>query len=566
MKKLELLAPAGSLGTLKAAVSSGADSVYLGMNKFNAREYATNFNEIYLREAINICKSNNVKVYLAMNTLIKNYEIKEFLGQIKYAYEQGIDSVIIQDPGFIGIIKESFPGLRIHMSTQAGVMNSSHASLFLGVDRVNLARELDKNNIETIRKSFDKELEIFVHGALCACISGSCLFSSLLGGRSGNRGKCAQPCRKLYNNLHLLSTKDLCLIEKIPEIINLGINSVKIEGRMRTPYYVATVTSIYRKAIDSFYENRFKVTEDMKSKLRSSFIREFTHGKFENEYVFNPKQILIKSKVKESTYKVKTRDIEIEKRKANLKEIKIKEKSSSGKQLIVRVYNEKDALIAEKYADIVGLDLFHKNFKEIEKKLKKLVYAITPRIMFDSDLEKITNRIKELSPKGLIAGNPGILNLNLNLPIILENSNCFNDLQVNYYQQLGAKPIISQELSLNEIENFKNKDFIVFVHGKIRLMTLAHNLPELKLKDERGFNFYIKKIFNGAEILNEKELGLFNQIKYMVKDGINQLYVDTETNLDEILNIYRNILDNNPVKVSKIKKNYVLGWSRQGVL
>ncbi|MBU0929756.1 MAG: U32 family peptidase [Nanoarchaeota archaeon] len=560
MKKLELLAPAGSLGTLKAAVSSGADSIYLGMNKFNAREYATNFNESYLKEAVNICKSNNVKLYLTMNTLIKNSEIKEFLEQLKYAYEQGIDSVIIQDPGFIEIIKESFPDLHIHMSTQAGIMNSAHAALF-NVNRINLARELNEDNIESIRKNFDKEIEIFIHGALCACISGSCLFSSLLGGRSGNRGKCAQPCRKLYNNLYLLSTKDLCLIEKIPEIIKLGIDSVKVEGRMRNPYYVATITSIYRKAIDSYYNNKFEVTKDMKNKLESSFIRDFTKGKFSDEYIFNPNQILKNLKVKEEMYEVNTKPIDIE-RKSNLKEIEIKTKISSEKQLIARIYNEKDALIAENYADIIVLDLFHKNFKEIQKKLKKPVYAITPRIIFDSDLDIIKNKIQELSPKGLVAGNAGILNMNFNIPIILDyNSNCFNDLQLDFYQKLGAKPIISQELSIRDLENFKNKDFILFAHGKLRLMTLAHNLSEMKLKDEKGFNFYIKKIYNGAEVLNEKELGLFTLIK-----NIKQVYIDTENNLESILKIYRNIIDDKPVKISGLKKKYVLGWAKQGVL
>ena len=560
MKKLELLAPAGSLGTLKAAVSSGADSIYLGMNKFNAREYATNFNKNYLKEAVNICKSNNVKLYLTMNTLIKNSEIKEFFEQLKYAYEQGIDSVIIQDPGFIEIIKESFPDLHIHMSTQAGIMNSAHAALF-NVNRINLARELNEDNIESIRKNFDKEIEIFIHGALCACISGSCLFSSLLGGRSGNRGKCAQPCRKLYNNLYLLSTKDLCLIEKIPEIIKLGIDSVKVEGRMRNPYYVATITSIYRRAIDSYYNNKFEVTKDMKNKLESSFIRDFTKGKFSDEYIFNPNQILKNLKVKEEMYEVNTKPIDIE-RKSNLKEIEIKAKISSEKQLIARIYNEKDALIAENYADIIVLDLFHKNFKEIQKKLKKPVYAITPRIIFDSDLDIIKNKIQELSPKGLVAGNAGILNMNFNIPIILDyNSNCFNDLQLDFYQKLGAKPIISQELSIRDLENFKNKDFILFAHGKLRLMTLAHNLSEMKLKDEKGFNFYIKKIYNGAEVLNEKELGLFTLIK-----NIKQVYIDTENNLESILKIYRNIIDDKPVKISGLKKKYVLGWAKQGVL
>lgn len=561
MKKLELLAPAGSLGMLKAAVSSGADSVYIGMNKFNAREYATNFNEKYLKEAIKICKSNNVKVYLTMNTLVKNSEIKEFLEQLKYAYEQGIDSVIIQDPGFIKIIKESFPDLNIHISTQTGITNSAHANLFKNVYRINLARELNKENIESIRKNFSGELEIFIHGALCACISGSCLFSSLLGGRSGNRGKCAQPCRKLYNNLYLLSTKDLCLIEKIPDIIKIGINSVKIEGRMRTPYYVATTTSIYRKVIDSFYNGKFEITEEMKSKLKTSFLREFTQGKFSNEYIFNPNQILKSSKINKEMYEIKTKPINIL-RKSNIKELNIKNKISSGKQLIARVYNEKDALIAENYADIIVLDLFHKDFREIQEKIKKPVYAITPRIMFDSDIEIIKNKIKDLSIKGLVAGNPGILNLNFNLPIILDyNSNCFNDLQLDYYQKIGAKPIISQELSIRDIENFKNKDFIVFAHGKLRLMTLAHNLPEMKIKDERGFRFYIKKIPNGVEILNEKELGLFTQIK-----NIKQIYIDTENNLEQVLKIYRNIIDNKPVKISGLKKNYVLGWGKQGVL
>ncbi|MDD5650400.1 MAG: U32 family peptidase [Candidatus Nanoarchaeia archaeon] len=565
MKKIELLAPAGSLGTLKAAVSSGADSVYLGMNKFNAREYATNFNEDYFKEAVKICKSNNVKLYLTMNTLIKNNELKEFFEQMKYAYEEGIDSVIIQDPSFIEVIKESFPELRIHLSTQAGIMNSVHANIFENINRINLARELTKENIKLIRNNCKKELEIFIHGALCACVSGSCLFSSLLGGRSGNRGKCAQPCRKLYNNFYLFSTKDLCLIDKLPEIIDLGIDSLKIEGRMRTPYYVATVTSIYRKAIDSFYEGKFNVTDKIKAELKNAFIREFTQGKFSNEFIFNPNQVLNNTNIQEKMYEVKIKDIKLPKRKSNLKELKFIEKKSSGKQLIVRVYNKKDALIAEKYADIVVLDLFNKDFENI--KINKPLYALTPRLMFDSDLEKITKRIKDLSPNGLVVGNLGILNMNFNLPIILDyNCNCFNDLQINYYKKLGAKCIISPELSSREIEDFKNKDFIVFVHGKIRLMTLAHDLKEQKVKDEKGFNFDIKKIFNGIEVLNEKELGLFSQISFMLKSGVNQLYIDTEENLEEILSIYRNILDNKPFKGAKLKKDYVLGWVKLGTL
>jgi collagenase-like PrtC family protease len=567
--KIELLSPAGSLATLKAAVASGADAVYLGMNKFNARENASNFNRDYFMEAIKICKSNNVRTYFTANTLIKNSELADFFDQLNYAYECGIDAVIIQDPSFIEIIRKTFPGLSIHMSTQTGIMNSAHANLFKEIERINLARELSKNNIGIIRKKFEKELEIFVHGALCACVSGSCLFSSLLGGRSGNRGKCAQPCRKLYSGSYVLSTKELCLIDKIPEIIGLGINSLKIEGRMRTPYYVATVTSNYRKAIASYYAKKFSVTPSMKDELKSAFSRDFTQGKFANEEIFNLKQSSGTSKAYKKIYDVKINDINIKKRKANFLKLEFDKKASSGKQMIVRVYNEKDALIADKYADIVCLDLFNKNFELLQKKLTKPLYAVTQRIMLEQDIDSIKSKISEINPAGILAGNLGILNFNLKCPIILDyNSNCFNDAGVEYYQTLGAKPIIATELSLAELENFRNKDFVVFVHGKIRLMTLVHSLNEAKIKDWKGFNFYIKKIPNGSQVFNEKELGLFNKIRSIRKSGINQIYLDpnSDENLEKILKTYRDILEGKSLDVSELQREYVLGWSKQGVL
>ena len=570
MNKIELLCPAGSLSKLKAAVAGGADSVYLGLSKFNARQSADNFDINNLSEAVAICKSNNVKLYLTMNILIKNEEIKEFLELIKKAYELGIDAIIIQDPSFISIIKENFPELHIHLSTQAGIMNSAHANLFSGINRINLARELSKKNLELIRKNFKKELEIFIHGALCVCVSGSCLFSSLLGQRSGNRGRCAQPCRKLYNDAFLLSTKELCLIDKLPEIINMGINSLKIEGRMRNPFYAYTSASIYRKAIDSFYTGQFKVTSEMKGELENAYSREFTEGKYSDKYVFNLKKASGKFESKEVSYNVPIKSVKIEKRKINNKIVEIKSKDSSGKKLIVRVYNEEDAVIAEKYADIICLDMFHKDFKKITLRLNKPLYAVTPRIMFDEDLDKIKKKIKELSPSGLIAGNIGILNMDFNLPIILDyNSNCFNELQLQYYNTLNTKTIISPELSLEELQSFKNMDFIIFVHGKIRLMTLAHELPENIIVDKKGFDFKVNKIQNGSEILNGKELGLFNKLRPLVKSGINQFYIDTESNIncsiEEILKIYKEIIDGKTPDASKLQKYYNLGWSKLGI-
>jgi len=569
LNKVELLAPAGSLATLKAAVASGADAVYLGLSKFNARTFAKNFDKEDFNEAVKICKSNNVKLYLTANTLVKNSEIEEFLEQIKYAYEGGIDAVIIQDPSFISIIKESFPELRIHISTQAGVMNSSHANLFSDVESVNIARELTKENILLLRKNFNKQIEMFIHGALCACVSGSCIFSSFLGGRSGNRGKCAQPCRKLYNGVYMLSTKELSLIGRIPEVIKMGINSLKIEGRMRTPYYVATTVSNYRKAIDSYYAGSFRVTDKMKEEIESAFSREFTEGKFSNDAVFNPKKASGTYITKENIYDVKIRPINLKKRKANNISISQDKTESSGKKLVVRVYSKEQARLAEVYADIICLDMFHKDFKEIKKELKKPLYAYTPRIMFDSDLDLIKKKIIELSPGGIIAGNLGILNMKFSLPIILDyNSNCFNDLQVRYYQEKNAKPILSPELSLEEIKDFKDKDFLVFVHGKIRLMTLAHSLQENLIQDEKGFNFHLKKIFNGTEIINNKELGLFNKIRSVIKAGVNQIYIDSEEikDYEEILKSYKLILDGKTPDTSKLQKDYVLGWSKSGVI
>lgn len=565
MKKPELLAPVGNLGTLKAAVASGADAVYLGMQRFGARAYAANFNKEYLKKALHICKSNNTKLCLTMNTLIKNSEVKDFFKQLTFAYLSGIDAVIIQDPSFIDIIKKSYPGLRVHISTQSGVMNSESADLLKSADRINLAREVSKENLIDIREKFGKELEIFVHGALCVCVSGQCLFSSFLGGRSGNRGRCAQPCRKLYGKEYYLSTKELCLIGRINELKRIGIDSLKIEGRMRTPYYVATVVSIYRKAID---DGSFKISKSILDKLKTAYSREFTEGRYSSENVFNREKAQGESKVKIKEYKVYVRDISFG-RKGHLfvlPEISLKEPKQ--KKLLVRVYSKEDALLADQNgADIIYLDMFNKDFDYVKNKVKARLYAVTPRIMFDPDLQEIKRRIEEINPCGLLAGNIGILNMGFKIPIHLDyNLNCFNDFCLKYFENLGGFPILSPELSIQEQREFKNKNFAVLVHGKIRLMTLAHNLDKKEITDEKGFNFFINNIKNGSEILNEKELGLFNKAKNLLKFGINYFFIDTEEDVGNVVSLYRKILDGKTVDVSKIRQKYVLGWSQKGIL
>lgn len=275
---VELLSPAGGWDALRAAVSNGADAVYFGAGSFNARGRAENFTDKDLSKVVSFCHLNGVRAYLAANVLVKNSELKDFFALIRRAYLDGVDAVIIQDISFIPLIKEHFPGLGVHVSTQAGVFNSFHGALLDGADRVVLPRELTLNQVKEFRGKTGIDVEVFVQGALCFSMSGQCLFSSFLGGRSGNRGLCAQPCRKKYNGEYLLSTRDLCLVEKLPLIVSAGVSSLKIEGRLRSPEYVAAATALYRRALDSLDKGRFAVDGDSFVDMELAFNREYTRG------------------------------------------------------------------------------------------------------------------------------------------------------------------------------------------------------------------------------------------------------------------------------------------------
>ncbi|MEG1505078.1 MAG: DUF3656 domain-containing protein, partial [Lachnospiraceae bacterium] len=282
-KKIEILAPAGSYESLKAAVKAGADAVYIGGSCFGARAYADNLNEEKLLEAIDYVHLHDCKIYLTINTLLKEKEIeKQLYDYLLPYYRQGIDAVIVQDVGVLEFIKERFPDLPIHASTQMTITNVAGAKFLeeQGVERVVPARELNLTEIREIAEHTGLEVECFVHGALCYCYSGQCLFSSLVGGRSGNRGQCAQPCRLPYqvegekNPSYLLSLKDICTLQMIPEMVKAGITSFKIEGRMKKPEYVAIVTAMYRKYLDLYETNAIlNVAEQDKEMLMDLYNR-----------------------------------------------------------------------------------------------------------------------------------------------------------------------------------------------------------------------------------------------------------------------------------------------------
>lgn len=261
MNKIEVLAPAGSLESLYAAINNGCDAIYLGGNKFSARAYASNFDNEQMQKAVDYAHSYGVSVYVTMNTLLKEDELKKAIKYVGYLYEIGVDALIIQDLGLYREIRENYKDFEIHASTQMTIHNGLGAIYFKdkGFHRIVLSRELSFDEIKYISDDLKIETEMFVHGALCICYSGQCLMSSMIGGRSGNRGRCAQPCRMEYTlkntkgderRGYLLSPKDMCTIEDVKDIIDTGTYSLKIEGRMKRPEYVAGVVRNYRKAVD----------------------------------------------------------------------------------------------------------------------------------------------------------------------------------------------------------------------------------------------------------------------------------------------------------------------------
>lgn len=299
MKKIELLAPAGDRESLIAAIQNGADAIYLGGSFFNARAYAKNFDYDDLKWAVSYAHVRNVKVYVTVNTLYKDSEFVELMKYIDFLYDIQVDALIIQDLGLFHLVKKRYNDFEIHMSTQASVMNKYSADYFKnqGASRVVLARENTIDEIREIAEYTDIELEVFVHGALCMGYSGQCLMSSMIGKRSGNRGQCAQPCRLEYRlkrddnileneNCFLLSPKDLMTIDHIGELIDVGVTSFKIEGRMKKPEYVAAVVKAYRKAIDNYLDKRFSDLSINKQEMRLMFNRDYTSG-----YLFNDRNI-----------------------------------------------------------------------------------------------------------------------------------------------------------------------------------------------------------------------------------------------------------------------------------
>ncbi len=307
MKKAELLAPAGDLECLKTAILYGADAVYIGGEEFSMRTACDNFSPENMKAGIDFAKERNKKVYVALNVIMRERDMRVLGEYVQNLEKIGADGVIVSDLGAFGLIREAAPGLPIHVSTQANITNAETARAWhrMGAERVVLARELTREEVYAIRKNTPEslELEMFVHGAMCVSYSGRCLLSNYMVGRDANRGDCAQACRWKYTLMeeqrpgeympvvenergtYVFNAKDLCLLEFLPEILSGGISSLKIEGRVKSEYYVATVVRAYRQEMDRYYENpeTYTLSRDALEMVCKVSHRRYSHGFWDGE-------------------------------------------------------------------------------------------------------------------------------------------------------------------------------------------------------------------------------------------------------------------------------------------
>lgn len=407
MKKVELLAPAGNMDSLKAAVMAGCDAVYLGGVLFGARAFAGNFTNEEIVYAINYAHLYGVKVYVTINTIIYDSEVERFLDYVRFLHKNNVDAVIIQDIGMFDLLRKKFPNLELHASTQMNIHNYDGALLAkkLGFKRVVMARETPIDVIKKIKEEIDIEIEVFIHGALCVSYSGECLLSALVGKRSGNRGTCAQICRKKYDfydddknklntNNYLLSTKDLCTLKYIDKLIEIGVDSLKIEGRMKRSPYVYLVTKTYRKVIDNYYNTgKLKIDENDIIELKKMFNRNFTKGFMLNEdnnnftYDKRPNNIGIEvgqviSKVKNDLKIKLTYDVSVHDGLRILDD-----KEDKGLVINKMFINNKSVLEAKK-GDVITL----KYDKYVEKNSKVLLTSSKKQLDFISEAIKNQER------------------------------------------------------------------------------------------------------------------------------------------------------------------------------
>lgn len=588
MKKInkpELLCPVGGQEQLVAAVENGADAVYLGGADFNARIYADNFSTIEsIEKAVDYAHLRNVKVYVTLNTLVNDNEFNEAIEYATKLYEIGVDALIIQDIGLVDIISKKLPDLKIHISTQATVYSKEGIEFFSrykNIERVVLARELSLNEIEEIVEKTDKEIEVFIHGALCVCYSGQCKLSSQIGARSGNRGKCAQPCRLPYrligNNVNLnenyyLSTKDICTVDILPDLVKAGVHSLKIEGRMKSPEYVTAVTRIYRKYLDKCFENEEYVVENEDKDI---LLQVFNRGGFSKGYLENKdsKNIWCNDKPKhKGTYLGKIIEYDDKKNNITLRlaqdlsigdviEVSNKELSSA-KVSFIR--SKKERVKISKKGDIVIVG-------DIKGRILKGqdVYKITSKVLNDELKKYYENKSLKKSPIDICIK----LNINEKPEIKTQTEILGNKYEISIKDGIecekGIRKVLTKEDVIKQMSKTGDVPFVlnnIDIEMDNDIMTTMSNLNNIRRLAVEELSQKIVESFK-HEKLNIKEtknngksienLNKETKISIYVYDLDNISNLNTLNKADRVYISLKDVVNNKEKILSKIDKNKI---------
>ena len=566
----ELLSPAGSMESLKAGIQNGADAIYLGGSSFGARASATNFDNDELIEAVKYAKLRNVYIFVTVNTSIKETEIEELISYTDFLYKIGVDAIILSDIGVAEVLRKRYPNMELHASTQisAHSLNDVLELKKVGFNRVVLARELSIEEIKEICDNVDIDIEVFIHGAICISYSGQCLMSSMLGDRSGNRGRCAQPCRQSYklinkttgkiidvNGNYLLSPKDLCSIENIEKILDTGVKSLKIEGRMKRPEYVAVVTSRYRKTIDNYINN--KITDDkkaLKEDLEAIFNRKFTSG-----YLMSKNGSDIINLDKPNNVGVKVGEVLSFNSKKNKLKIKLSGKLSKGDGInlgggsIGRIIKNGEIFDFGVAGEIIEID-FVKNIKS-----KTPVYKTSDKLLVDnankSFIEGIEN--KKINLKCEI-----FIKVDEKAKFILENIEVYSDEIVEKAKNKGVEiDKIIEKLSKTGGTPYKFVFDNIFVDKDVFVpVSVLNNLRRKAIEKYEEYRLDFsgkriicpyqhfdypngKKVFNGKITLKVHKNSQLDKILENpdISEYIREIYTEDFNLLEEYYNKFKTI-------------------------
>ncbi len=543
-KKLpELLSPCGSPEALKAAVFGGADAVYLGGTAFNARINARNFDREQLRRAVDFCHGRGVRLYVTLNTLVNDRKLPEALDFVAFLYEAGVDALITADWGLSALIRRYFPRFELHASTQFSSHNSlsAHWLKEKGFSRMVCARELSKKDLSLLCENSPIEIEVFVHGALCASHSGQCLMSSFIGGRSGNRGECAQPCRMSYNGSYPLSLKDLCLANHLTELVAMGVSSLKIEGRMKSPQYVYRVTSCYRRLLD---EGRNATPAEIKA-LSAVFSRSgFTDGYFSSQH---GNMLGIR---RESDKQLSRSDnAPFSDRKRSLPSIVIRREEGkppdalpSGEKISCPVQRTARFLSSWQIPDGHGLDVCYLPLFSFDP--KKANGVVLPAVITDSELPSVRAALKRAYDQGArhaLVGNVGHFSLAREAGFLLHGdfrlnvANSFAPIEEEGLEDV----IVSCELNLPQIRDLRVKKAVV-VYGRIPVMLLERSLGAKALKDRKGARFPVYSEGKRDVLYNSVVLYMGDKKKDLNACGArNQHFIFTQESPEQVREILK---------------------------